>query len=303
VSNGAKQSIINVMYALLDEGDEIIIPTPYWVSYPEMAKMTGASIVYINTTVEANFKITPEQLSNAITSKTKAIIFSSPSNPTGAMYSKEELAGLVEVLKNHDNIFIISDEIYELINFTQEHYSIASFPEVFERTIVINGVSKAFAMTGWRIGYMAAHEKIVNACDKIQSQFTSAASCIAQRATIVALNSPYEPTYQMRAAYKERMDAVYSILSTIKGLKINKPDGAFYFFPDVSNFFNKTTPKGKLIQNANDLAMYLLEDAYVTLVSGDGFGAPDCIRMSFAASKEELIEASNRIVKALNDLI
>lgn len=302
ISTGAKQSIINALLCLLDEGDEIIIPTPYWVSYPEMVKLCEATPVFVNADIENDYKITPTQLESVITERTRAFIFSSPCNPTGSAYSKDELAGLAEVFKKYPDIFIISDEIYEYINFEGTHHSLAQFPELYNRTAVISGLSKGFAMTGWRIGILAGPEYLVKACDKIQAQFTSGACTISQRATIVAMTGTMEPTHEMCKAFKARRDLVMNKLSDIPGMKYNKPEGAFYLFPDVSHYFG-SSHNGEIIKNADDFCMYLLEKAQVSLVSGTGFGAPNCIRISFAASQEMLEEAIERIKKALADLI
>lgn len=301
VSTGAKQSLMNIMLSLLDEGDEVIVPVPYWVTYPEMIKFAGGTIKYIETGVESGFKITAKQLEEAITPRTKAFVYSSPSNPTGAFYTYEELKPLAEVFARHDNIFIISDEIYEHINFTGKHASLAQFPEIFDRTIVVNGVSKGFAMTGWRIGYMAGPEWLAKACEKVQGQFTSAASSISQYATIAALNSGLEATHKMTEAFKARRDLVVERLKEIPGIKFDVPEGAFYLFPDVTSYFGKSY-NGTIVKNAEDLCMYLLGEAKVSLVAGTGFGAPDCIRISFAASREELDKAMSRIKDALAKL-
>lgn len=301
VSTGAKQSLMNIMLSLLDEGDEVIVPVPYWVTYPEMIKFAGGTIKFIETGVESGFKITAQQLEKAITPRTKAFVYSSPSNPTGSFYTYEELKPLAEVFARHPQVFIISDEIYEHINFTGKHASLAQFPEIFERTIVVNGVSKGFAMTGWRIGYMAGPEWLAKACEKIQGQFTSAASSISQHATIAALNSGLEATHIMTEAFKARRDLVVEKLKDIPGIKFDIPEGAFYLFPDVKNYFGKSY-NGNTIKDADDLCMYLLGEAKVSLVAGTGFGAPDCIRISFAASREELEKAMDRISEALAKL-
>ncbi|RYD68865.1 MAG: pyridoxal phosphate-dependent aminotransferase, partial [Sphingobacteriales bacterium] len=287
--------------SIVEKGDEVLVPSPFWVSYPEMVKMAEATPVFIRADIDNDYKITPEQLEAAITPKTKAIVYSSPNNPTGSFYSYEELQGLVEVLKRHPQVYIISDEIYEHINFTGKHTSIAQFPEVFDRTIVVNGVSKAFAMTGWRIGYMAGPEWIAKACEKLQGQYTSAASSISQRATIAALTSTLEPTYKMRDAFKERRDLVIQKMERLYNCKFNVPHGAFYLFPDVSCYFGRSY-NGKTVKDAEDLAMYLLEEAKVTVVSGAGFGCDNCIRISFAASKEDLSKALDRMADALEKL-
>lgn len=301
VSTGAKQAIANALLCLLNPGDEVVVPSPYWVSYSEMIKLAEAKSVFIHTTVDTNFKISPEQLEKAITPKTKVFIFSSPCNPTGAVYSKEELAGLVKVFEKHPHVFIISDEIYEHINFINHHESIASFPSVKERVVIINGFSKSFAMTGWRIGYSASSKEIAQACEKMQGQFTSATCSITQRAALAAINSSLEPTLIMKEAFRKRRDLVYALLKEIKGLKTNFPEGAFYFFPDVSYYFGKSYSSGT-IKTATDLCMYLLNIAHVALVTGEAFGDPNSIRFSYAASEEKLKEAMSRIKKALEEL-
>jgi aspartate aminotransferase len=298
VSTGAKQSIINVMLSILGEGDEILIPAPFWVSYPEMVKMTGAKSVFIHAGIDQDFKITPEQLEKAITPDTKAFVYSNPSNPTGSFYTHEELKGLAEVFARHPKVHIISDEIYEHINYTGAHASLAQFPEIFERTIVINGVSKAFAMTGFRMGYLAASREIAEACEKIQGQVTSGACSISQRATICALNSDMEPTRKMAEAFLERRDFIVKKLKSIPGLVSNVPQGAFYVFPEASYYFGKQHD-GFMINGSEDLSMYLLNKAQVSLVSGTGFGAENYIRISFAASMENIDIATDRIGAAL----
>jgi aspartate aminotransferase len=301
VSTGAKQSIINVILSIVEKGDEVIVPSPFWVSYPEMIKLAEAKPVFVKADLKNDYKITPQQLEAAITPKTKAIIYSSPCNPTGSFFSREELQALVDVLMRYPNIYVISDEIYEHINFSGKHTSIAQFPEMYDRTIVINGVSKAFAMTGWRIGYMAGPEWIAKASEKIQGQFTSAASSISERATLAALNGSLEPTYKMRDAFKERRDLVMEKMKNLYECKYNVPEAAFYLFPDVSCYFGRSF-NGTVVKDAEDLAMYLLEEAKVTVVSGAGFGCDECIRLSFAASKENLSEALDRMATALNKL-
>ncbi|MCB9202391.1 MAG: pyridoxal phosphate-dependent aminotransferase [Flavobacteriales bacterium] len=299
VSNGGKQSLINALMALVNEGDEVIVPAPYWVSYFEMVKLAGGTNVVIETNVENNFKITPEQLEQAITPKTKAFLFSSPCNPSGSAYTREELAGLVEVFKKYPNVIIISDEIYEYINYKFKHVSIAEFSEVFDQTITINGMSKAFAMTGWRIGYMAGPKWITDAVDKLQGQMTSGANCIAQRASIVALEAdPSEIQYMIESFHKRR-DLVYDLLQDVPGFKTNLPEGAFYLFPDVSYYFGKEL-KGTKINDADDFAMYLLEEAHVATVGGVSFGDNNCIRISYAAAEDKLIEAIKRIKEAVS---
>ncbi|UKJ06102.1 pyridoxal phosphate-dependent aminotransferase [Solitalea lacus] len=294
VSTGAKQSLSNAILALVNPGEEVIIPTPYWVSYSEMVKLAEGKSVFIPTTVESNFKITAAQLEAAITPKSKLFMFSSPCNPTGSVYSKEELAELVKVFEKYPNIYILSDEIYEHINFGDGHASIASFESVKDRVIIINGFSKGYAMTGWRLGYMAASKAIAAACDKLQGQVTSGTCSIAQRAALVALTADMSPTYEMREAFRKRRDLVYNLLKDIKGVKANLPDGAFYFFPDVSSFFGKSY-EGKEIKNADELSLLLLSEAHVSTVGGDSFGDPNSIRFSYATSEEKLIEAMRRI--------
>ena len=300
VSTGAKQSLYNIAQAMINEGDEVILPAPYWVSYSEIIKMAGGIPVVVPTSVASDFKITPEQLQQAITPKTKMMWFSSPCNPSGSVYNREELTALADVLKNREDIFVVSDEIYEHINFSGSFCSIGSIPGMFERTITVNGVAKAFAMTGWRIGYIGAPEFIAKACTKLQGQVTSGANSIAQRATIAALEAaPSEIGYMVEAFHKRR-DLVLHLVNDIKGLEVNVPEGAFYVFPDVSYYFGKTL-NGVLINNADDLAMYLLEYANVATVTGDAFGNPNCIRLSYATSETILIEAFKRIKEALKE--
>jgi aspartate aminotransferase len=298
VSNGSKQSIFNAAMALVSPGDEVILPSPYWVSYYEITKLVGGTPVPVKTTIDNDFKLTPEQLEAAITPKTKLMIFNTPSNPSGSVYSKAELAVLGEVLERHPNVYVISDEIYEYINFSGEFASFAEIEAIKDRVVTINGVSKAFAMTGWRVGYMAAHPTIAQACAKIQSQVTSGANSIAQKAIIAALEGGKEKIKYMIDAFDERRHLVYKLLKDIPGFKVNMPTGAFYFFPDVSDFFGKTF-NGTKINNATDLSMYLLEEAKVATVTGAAFGNPECLRFSYATSKDELIEAFSRVKKAL----
>ena len=294
VSTGAKQSIANVAMVMLNPGDEVILPAPFWVSYSDIVKLAEGIPVEVPATITNNFKISPEQLEAAITPKTKLIIYSSPCNPSGSVYSKAELEGLAAVLKKYPNIYVISDEIYEHINFTEGHSSMATIDGMYERTITVNGVSKAFAMTGWRIGYIGAPEWIARACNKMQGQVTSGANCIAQRATITALNaSPDKIRYMIDEFYKRR-DIILGLLGEIEGFKLNIPEGAFYVFPDISYFFGKTI-KGRTIRNASDFSMLLLEEANVAVVTGEAFGSPNCIRISYAASEAELREAVKRI--------
>lgn len=302
VSTGAKQSLANVFMSFLNEGDEVIIPAPYWVSYPEQVKMCNATPVYIYTTVESDFKITPEQLEAAITPKTKFIVYSSPCNPTGSVYNREEMAALVKVLEKFPEIVIISDEIYEHINYIGEHVSIAQFPGMQERTVIVNGQAKGYAMPGWRIGYIAAPKYIAKACDKLQGQITSGTNTIAQKATVEALTGDQSSTVEMREAFRKRRDLVLGILQTIPGVKCNVPDGAFYVFPDVSAYFGKTF-NGEVLKDADDLCLYLLHVGHVAAVAGTGFGAPECIRFSYAASEETLKEAFTRVKNALEKLV
>ncbi len=301
VSTGAKQAIANALLCLVNPGEEVIIPTPYWVSYSEVVKLTEGTSVYIDSTVEQNFKITPEQLEAAITPKTKLFMFSSPCNPTGSVYSKDELAGLVKVFEKHPNIYILSDEIYEHINFVEKHASIAEFDSVKDRVIIINGFSKAFAMTGWRIGYSASNKEIAIACDKLQGQITSGTCSITQRAGIAASEGGLESVLEMREAFRKRRDIVYDLLKNIDGIKVNLPDGAFYFFPNVTSFFGKSY-NGKTINDSDELSIFLLEEGHVATVGGDSFGDPKSIRISYAASEEKLIEAMKRIAATLAKL-
>lgn len=298
VSTGAKQSLFNACQVLLNPGDECILPAPYWVSYAEMVKMADAVPVEVPTTIDSDFKITPQQLEDAITSRTKLIMFSSPNNPSGSVYNEAELTALAKVLEKYPNIFVVSDEIYEHINFSGSCCSIATIPGMYNRTITVNGVSKAFAMTGWRIGYIGAPEFIAQACTKMQGQITSGANSIAQRATIAAVTADPSVLKDMVAAFHKRRDLVVGLLKEIPGMKINVPEGAFYVFPDVSSFFGKTL-NGTKINNADDLSMYLLSYANVATVTGDAFGNPDCLRLSYATSEDLLTEALRRIKEAL----
>ena len=299
VSTGAKQCLANVALAMLNPGDEVIFPAPYWVSYKEIAKMAGGVPIEVHTTIENDFKITPAQLEVAITPKTKMVWFNTPCNPSGSIYSKEELEALAVVLRKHPNIFILSDEIYEYINFTNERVtSVAEIDGLYERTITVNGMSKAFAMTGWRIGYMGAPEWIAKACTKVQGQITSGANAIAQRASITALKAPKSKIQYMVDEFKRRRDLVLQLLSEIDGFKLNVPEGAFYVFPDVSSFFGKTL-RGRNIHNATDFSLYLLEEAMVATVTGEAFGDANCIRFSYAASEKDLREAIRRIKESL----
>ncbi|NQY28073.1 MAG: pyridoxal phosphate-dependent aminotransferase [Flavobacteriaceae bacterium] len=300
VSTGAKQSIANIAMVLLNPGDEVLLPAPYWVSYSAIAILAEATYKEIPSSIDTDFKISPEQLEAAITPKTKLIFFNSPNNPSGSKYTEKEYLALAEVLKKHPNIFILSDEIYEHINYEGENFSFARIPELYDRTITVNGVAKAFAMTGWRVGYIGAPEWIAKACTKMQGQITSGTNCIAQRATIAALDAPVSKIQYMVDEFKSRRDIVIGLLNEIEGVKTNTPKGAFYLFPDVSAFFGRTL-NGTKINNASDFSLYLLEEAHVATVTGDAFGAPNCIRISYAASEEQLREAMKRIKKALSN--
>ena len=299
VSTGAKQALANIAGVLLNKGDEVILPCPYWVSYSDIVKLNEGVPVEVKTAIETNFKMTASQLEAAITPKTKMIWFSSPCNPSGSVYSKAELRALADVLVKYPNIYVVSDEIYEHINYGNGHNSIAQFDDMYDRTITVNGVSKAFAMTGWRIGYIGAPEKIARACNKMQGQITSGANCIAQRAVITALNAPPSSVQYMIDEFKIRRDLILGLLNDIEGFKSNTPEGAFYVFPNISYYFGKTL-RGKTINNATDFSLYLLEEALVATVTGDAFGNPDCIRISYAASQEQMIEAIKRIKDTVN---
>lgn len=298
VSTGAKQSIANVCMVLLNPGDEVLLPAPYWVSYSAIATLAEAKSIIIPSSLETDFKITPEQLEAAITPKTKLIMFNSPNNPSGTIYTEEEYRALGKVLEKHPDVFILSDEIYEHINYGTPHFSIARIPELYDRTITVNGVAKAFAMTGWRIGYIGAPEWIAKACNKMQGQITSGANCIAQRATIAALEAPVSKIQYMIDEFAKRRELIIELLTAIPGIKTNHPQGAFYVFADVSFYFGKTI-KGKTIANASDFALYLLEEAHVATVTGDAFGNGNCIRISYAASEEHILTAIERIANAL----
>ncbi len=298
VSTGAKQSLANLAMVLLNKGDEVILPAPYWVSYSDICKVAGGIPKVIPTSIETDYKITPEDLEDAISTKTKIIIYSSPCNPSGSVYNEKELRSLADVLVKYPDIIVISDEIYEHINFTKKHVSMAAFKDMYHRTVVVNGVSKAFSMTGWRIGYIGAPEWIARACNKMQGQMTSGANCIAQRAAITALENPPSRIMYMVDAFKKRRKLILNLLSKIQGFKTNQPQGAFYVFPDVSYYFGKTL-NGKNIKSASDLSMYLLEEANVATVTGEAFGNPNCIRISYAASEENITEAMRRIKEAL----
>ncbi len=299
VSTGAKQSIANTVLALVESGDEVIIPTPYWVTYSEIVRLAGGAVKFVDTKFENGYKITPTELEDAITENTKLFMFSSPCNPTGAIYSKEELIGLADVFKKYPQIFIISDEIYEFINYTGKHESIAQFDFLKERVILINGLSKGYAMTGWRVGYLAASIDIVKACDKLQGQFTSATCSIAQRAGIAALNADNTPTKEMVSKFKLRRERVMQLLGDIPNITYAIPPGAFYVFPDVSAYFGKITPAGEVIENADEMCMYFLNIANVSVVTGKAFGQPKCIRMSFATNTENIEIGFEKIKKAL----
>lgn len=300
VSTGAKQSLYNVAMAIINPGDEVILPAPYWVSYRDIVKLADGVPVEVKTRIDADFKMTPEQLRTAITDKTRMLWFSSPCNPSGSFYHQSELEALAEVLKDHPNIIVVSDEIYEHINFSKEsHASIASIPSLYDRVVTVNGVSKAFAMTGWRIGYIGAPAWIAKACNKLQGQVTSGANAIAQRAVITALEAPVSKIDYMIEAFHQRRDLVLQLLGAIPGFKLNVPEGAFYVFPDISEYFGKTL-RGKTINNASDFSLYLLEEAGVATVTGEAFGDSNCIRISYAASEDSLKEAIRRISEALS---
>jgi aspartate aminotransferase len=301
VSTGAKQALANAVLCLVNPGEEVIIPTPYWVSYSEIVKLAEGVSVFIDTTVETNFKITAEQLEAAITPKSKLFMFSSPCNPTGSVYSKEELASLVKVFEKYPDIYILSDEIYEHINFIGGHESIAQFDSIKDRVVIINGWSKAFAMTGWRIGYTASNSEIAAACDKIQGQITSGTCSITQKAGVAAYTGGLETVLQMRDQFLKRRDLVYGLLKDIPGITVNLPDGAFYFFPNVTSFFGKSF-NGKTINDADELSIFLLEEAHVATVGGDSFGDKKSIRISYAAAEDKLVEAMKRIKTALGKL-
>ena len=300
-STGAKQSLANTMLALVDEGDEVIIPTPYWVTYSELVKIARGKVVEIKSTAEQKFKITPAQLEAAITPKTKVFLFSSPCNPSGSVYTKKELEGLAEVFKKHPGIFIMADEIYEYINFVGKHESIAQFDEIKDRVILINGLSKGFAMTGWRLGYIAANVEIAKACEKVQGQFTSGTNSITQKAAVVALTTDLRPSIEMTKEFARRRSRVLELVKEIPGITCPEPDGAFYIFPDVGYYYGKTDGENK-IANASDLCMYLLNVANVSSVMGDAFGEPKCVRFSFANSMDKIEEGWKRIKAALAKL-
>ena len=298
VSNGAKQSVCNTVMALVNDGEEVIIPAPYWESYPQMVKLAGGNPVIVNAGFDQNFKMTPAQLEAAITLKTRLIILCSPSNPTGSVYSKAELEGLADVIKRHDDLYVLADEIYEHIIYTGRHESIAQFEGMKERTIIVNGVSKAYAMTGWRIGFIAAPEWIVKGCNKLQGQYTSGPCSVSQKAAEAAYNSGQECVEEMRQAFSRRRDLIVSLTREIPGLEVNVPEGAFYVFPKCSSFFGKTDGE-TTVNTSTDFAMYLLEKAHVATVGGDAFGDPECFRMSYATSEGNIAEAMKRIKQAL----
>ena len=301
-ANGAKQSVCNVIMTLVDNGDEVIVPAPFWVSYPEMVKMANGTPVIVSAGIDQDFKITPAQLEAAITPKTKALILCSPSNPTGSVYSQKELAGLAEVLAKHPHVFVIADEIYEHINYIGKHESIAQFSEIREQVIIVNGVSKAYAMTGWRIGFIAGPEWLVKAVNKLQGQYTSGPCSVSQKAAEAAYTGTQEPVKEMRKAFERRRNLIVELAKQIPGFEVNTPQGAFYLFPKCDSFFGKAAG-GRIINNADDLAMYLLEVGHVACVGGTSFGAPECIRMSYATSDENIVEAMRRIKEALSALV
>lgn len=302
-SNGAKQSVCNVLLSIIGKGDEVIVPAPYWVSYVEMVKLAEGTNVIVSAGIEQDFKITPDQLEAAITPKTKALILCSPSNPTGSVYSKAELGALAGVIARYPSIIVLSDEIYEHINYVGKHESIAQFDAIRDRVVIINGVSKGYAMTGWRIGWIAAPKWIAAACNKLQGQYTSGPCSVAQKAAEEAYIGNQECVADMRKAFERRKNLVFSLAKEIEGLQVNNPEGAFYVFPKCDSFFGKKTPKGNVIADAGDLAMYLLEEAHVACVGGAAFGAPDCIRFSYATSDENLVKAFDRIKTALAELV
>ncbi len=301
VSNGAKQSLANVVMAIVDKGDDVVIPTPYWVTYSEIVKLSEGNVILIRTSIENKYKLTPEELENAITPKTSLFIFSSPCNPSGSVYSKQELAALAEVFRRHPQVFIISDEIYEYINFVGAHESIAQFSDLKDRIIIINGLSKGYAMTGYRLGYIAAHPSVVKACEKLQGQFTSGANAVTQRGGITALTGDMRPTEEMNVEFTRRRARILELLSEIPGVKIAEPDGAFYIFPVVSSYFGKSDGTN-MINDADDLCMYLLNTAHVSTVTGRAFGEPTCIRISFANSMDKIENAMARIKEAMAKL-
>ena len=302
VSNGAKQSVCNTVMALVNDGEEVIIPAPYWVSYPQMVKLAGGEPVIVEAGFEQNFKMTPQQLEAAITPKTRMIILCSPSNPTGSVYSKEELEALADVILQHEDLFVLADEIYEHINYIGRHESIAQFPGMKKRAIIVNGVSKAYAMTGWRIGYIAAPEWIVKGCNKLQGQYTSGPCSVSQKAAEFAYTADQQCVEDMRQAFERRRDLIVKLAKEIPGLEVNVPEGAFYLFPKCSSFFGKKSSEGYQVNNSTDFAMYLLEKGHVATVGGDAFGDPECFRMSYATSDDNIKEAMSRIKEVLADL-
>lgn len=301
VSNGAKQSVCNTLMAIVNPGDEVIIPAPYWVSYPQMVLLSEGTPVFVEAKIEQDFKITPEQLEAAITPKTRALILCSPSNPTGSVYSKEELEGLKNVLMKHERVIVVADEIYEHINYVGLHASMAQFDDIKERVVIINGVSKAYAMTGWRIGFIAAPEWVVKGCNKLQGQYTSGPCSVSQKAAEAAWNGPQECVEQMRQAFERRKNLIVKLAKDIPGLEVNDPQGAFYLFPKCSSYFGKTDGT-RTINNSTDFAMYLLEVGHVATVGGDAFGSPECFRMSYATSDENIVESMRRIKEVLSKL-
>ena len=301
VSNGAKQSVCNTLMAIVNAGDEVIIPAPYWVSYPQMVLLAEGTPVYVEAKIEQDFKITPEQLEAAITPKTRALILCSPSNPTGSVYSKEELEGLKNVLLKHERVIVVADEIYEHINYVGSHASMAQFDDIKDRVVIINGVSKAYAMTGWRIGFIAAPEWVVKGCNKLQGQYTSGPCSVSQKAAEAAWNGPQECVEEMRQAFERRKNLIVKLAKDIPGLEVNDPQGAFYLFPKCSSYFGKSDGN-RTINNSTDFAMYLLEVGHVATVGGDAFGSPECFRMSYATSDENIVEAMRRIKEVLSKL-
>ncbi len=301
VSNGAKQSVCNTLMAIVNPGDEVIIPAPYWVSYPQMVLLSEGTPVFVEAKIEQDFKITPEQLEAAITPKTRAIILCSPSNPTGSVYTKAELEALKDVLLKHENVIVVADEIYEHINYIGEHASMAQFDDIKDRVVIINGVSKAYAMTGWRIGFIAAPEWVVKGCNKLQGQYTSGPCSVSQKAAEEAWNGPQECVEEMRQAFERRKNLIVRLAKDIPGLEVNDPQGAFYLFPKCSSYFGKSCD-GRTINNSTDFAMYLLEVGHVATVGGDAFGSPECFRMSYATSDENIVEAMRRIKDVLSRL-
>lgn len=302
VSTGAKQSIANTVMSIVDDGDEVIIPTPYWVTYSEIVRLAGGIVNLVKTSFEHGYKLTPGELENAITPRTRLFMFSSPCNPTGAVYTKDELAALAEIFRKHTHVYIMSDEIYEHIIFSGKHESIAQFDFLKERVIIINGLSKGFAMTGWRLGYIASSTAIAKACEKIQGQFTSGANAVTQRAAIAALTGDLGPTFKMVKEFRNRRQRVMKLISEIPGIKCSEPQGAFYIFPEVHSFFGKKTPEGEVLSNADDLCMFFLNKAHVSVVTGTAFGEPNCIRISFANSMENIEKGFAKFKNALESL-